>query len=78
MQHKQTEDSEDLVVAHVFLFRHEAELARGMLEAEGIEAVIAADDCVGQWPLMGASMGASAAVRLLVRRSDEQKAKQLL
>lgn len=60
-----TERADDeLVVAHVFAYRPEAELARGMLEAGGIEAMIEADDCCGQWPLMGASMGASAAVRL--------------
>jgi hypothetical protein len=74
MQRKQTENSEDLVVARVFLFRHEAEFARGMLESEGIEAMIEADDCGGQRPLMGAVTG----VKLLVRRSDVQKAKGLL
>jgi hypothetical protein len=74
MQHKQTEDSENLVVAHVFLFRHEAEFARGMLESEGIEAIIEADDCGGQRPFLGAVTG----VKLLVRRSDVQEARKLL
>ena len=70
-----TERADDeLMVAHVFAYRHEAELARGMLEAEGIEAMIEADDCGGQRPLMGANVG----VKLLVRRADEKKAKNLL
>lgn len=69
-----TDDREDLVIAHVFAYRHEAELARGMLEAGGIEAMIAADDCGGQRPLLGANTG----IRLLVRRNDEQDARELL
>ena len=74
MQSARADDAGDLVVARVYSFRHEAELARGMLEAEGVEAVIAADDCGGQRPLLGASAG----IRLLVRRSDVQKARRLL
>lgn len=64
----------DLIVAHVFAYRHEAELARGMLEAEGIEAVILADDCGGQRPLLGANTG----IKLMVRRSHERQARKLL
>lgn len=74
MQLRQIGDSEGLIVAHVFAYRHEAKLARGMLEAKGIEAMIEADDCGGQRPLMGASAG----VRLLVRRSDAEKVGKLL
>ncbi len=75
MRTERADDVEELVVARIFTFRHEAEIARGMLEAEGIEAVIAADDCGGQRPLMGAASGGA---RLLVRRADEKKAKNLL
>jgi hypothetical protein len=74
MQSERGNEVEDLVVARVFGYRHEAELAQGMLEASGIEAAIAADDCGGQRPLMGASAG----IRLLVRRSDEREARKLL
>jgi hypothetical protein len=70
----QTERADDLVVAWVYSYRHEAELGRSMLEAEGIEAMIAADDCGGQRPLLGANAG----VKLLVRRSDEPRARKLL
>lgn len=68
------DDLRDLIVAHVFAYRHEADLARGMLEAEGIEALVEADDCGGQRPLMGAATG----VRLLVRRADAHRAQKLL
>jgi Putative prokaryotic signal transducing protein len=70
----QTERADDLIVARVYSYRHEAELGRSMLEAEGIEAMIAADDCGGQRPLLGANTG----VKLLVRRSDEPQARKLL
>lgn len=70
-----TERADDeLIVAHVYLFRHEAELARGMLEADGIEAAVVADDCGGQRPLLGAIGG----VRLLIHRRDAEKARKLL
>lgn len=75
MQNKRADGVEELVVAHVYTFRHEAEIARGMLEADGIEAVIAADDCGGLRPLMGAASGGA---KLLVRRSDVEKARKLL
>jgi imidazoleglycerol phosphate synthase glutamine amidotransferase subunit HisH len=68
------EQSDDLAVARIYSYRHEAELARSALEAQGIEAVVEADDCGGQRPLMGANVG----VKLLVRRSDESRAKDVL
>lgn len=64
----------DLIVARIYSYRAEAELACSMLEANGVEAMIEADDCGGQRPLLGASIG----VRLMVRRSDESRAKKLL
>jgi len=69
---KEVED--DLAVARIYSYRHEAELARSALEAQGIEAMVEADDCGGQRPLMGANVG----VKVLVRRSDENKAKHIL
>jgi len=70
----QREELDDLVVAQIYSYRAEAELARSALEANGIEAMIEADDCGGQRPLLGANLG----VRLLVRRADERKAKSFL
>lgn len=75
MQSKRADQVEQFVVARMFTFRHEAEIARGMLEAEGIEAVIAADDCGGLRPFLGAASGGA---RLLVRRGDAEKARKLL
>lgn len=75
MRSKRIDDAEEFVVARVFTFRHEAEIARGMLEADGIEVVIAADDCGGLRPFLGAASGGA---RLLIRRSDVQKANSLL
>jgi len=68
------EELGDLVVAQIYSYRAEAELARSALEANGIEAMVEADDCGGQRPLLGANLG----VRLLVRRADERKAKSFL
>ena len=70
----QREKLDDLVVAQTYSYRAEAELARSALEANGIEAMVEADDCGGQRPLLGANLG----VRLLVRRADERKAKSFL
>ena len=70
----QREELDDLVIAQIYSFRAEAELARSALEANGIEAMIEADDCGGQRPLLGANLG----LRLLVRRADERKAKSFL
>ena len=70
----QREEPNELVVAQIYSYRAEAELARSALEANGIEAMVEADDCGGQRPLLGANLG----VRLLVRRADERKAKSFL
>lgn len=67
-------EPDELVVAQIYSYRAEAELARSALEANGIEAMVEADDCGGQRPLLGANLG----VRLLVRRADERKAKSFL
>ena len=53
----QREELDDLVIAQIYSFRAEAELARSALEANGIEAMIEADDCGGQRPLLGANLG---------------------
>lgn len=66
---------EDLVVVRTYSYRHEAEIGRTMLESNGIDAMIVADDAGGMRPSLGLMNGG---VRLLVRRQDEQTTKKLL
>ncbi|HEV2616789.1 MAG TPA: DUF2007 domain-containing protein [Candidatus Acidoferrales bacterium] len=68
------EAQDKLVVVRTYFYRHEAEIGRAMLEANGIDAMILADDFGGLQPALGADTG----VRLLVRREDEDAAKELL
>ena len=65
---------DELVVVRTYMYRHEAEVGRSMLEANEVDAVISADDAGGLRPGLGAATG----VRLLVTRRDEHKARQLL
>jgi len=68
------EQQDDLVVVRTYGFRHEAEVGRSMLEANEVDAVINGDDAGGIQPGMAAANG----IKLLVRRSDGQKARLLL
>ena len=68
------EQQDDLVVVRTYGFRHEAEVGRSMLEANEVDAIISGDDAGGIQPGMAAANG----IKLLVRRSDGQKAIQLL
>jgi hypothetical protein len=65
--------ADPLVEAATFPDRLTAELAHGALAADGIEAIIVADDVGGQyagvWPT---------AVRLMVRAADLTEARQAL
>ena len=72
MTHTATQD--ELVVVGTYRYRHEAEVSKSMLEANGIDALISADDLGGVQPMLGAVTG----VRLLVRRQDAHSASQLL
>lgn len=67
---------EDLVIAKTFNTRMEAEIAQGLLGANGIESILQADDEGGMapFPFKPTSKGA----RLLVKKSDFQKVKNLL
>jgi hypothetical protein len=56
-----------------FLTRVDADLARGALEAEGIEATVAADDAAGTRPHLWMS-----GVRLWVRAEDVERAQKIL
>ena len=65
---------EDLVTIRTFATRAEADLARSVLEAFGIECVVGADDCGGQRPAL--TMGSG--VRLIARSKDVERAEEVL
>jgi Putative prokaryotic signal transducing protein len=64
---------DDLQVIRTFINNVDAELARGALEAAGIESMIRADDCGGTRPHLW--MGG---VELLVRQEDLERAEEVL
>jgi len=63
------------VILKTFMYRHEAEMAKGLLEDNSIEAIISADDMGGYRPHLSLSMGN---VRLLVRSQDFERARDIL
>jgi hypothetical protein len=64
---------DDLQVIRTFINDVDAELARGALEAAGIDSMIRADDCGGTRPHLW--MGG---VELLVRQEDAARAEEIL
>lgn len=67
---------DDLVCVRTYNSRVEAEIGRGFLESNGIVASVSADDEGGMapYPFQPAGTG----IRLLVRKEDEQRAKEML
>ena len=65
----------ELKIVKIFEMRYEAEMAKGLLLEQGIESMIAADDCGGQ--LMGLSVK-KRGIKLLVRDEDMAKAMEVL
>jgi predicted Fe-Mo cluster-binding NifX family protein len=65
---------DDAVVLETFSSRMEAEMAAGLLEAEGIDTLIMADDAGGAYPMLQFVRG----VRLLVFKEDEARAREIL
>ena len=65
---------DDAIVLETFPNRIAAELAAGLLESEGVEAMVAADDASGAFPPLQFIRG----VRLLVYREDEARAREIL
>ncbi len=61
----------DLVVVSTFLSVPEAQIARSILEANGIESMIRADNAGGMYPSLGG-------VELLVRSEDFAQANEAL
>ncbi|MDP3182968.1 MAG: DUF2007 domain-containing protein [Desulfobaccales bacterium] len=65
---------DDAVLLETFPNRILAELAASLLEGEGIEALIMADDAGGAYPALQFVRG----VRLLVAPEDETRAREFL
>jgi len=65
----------DLVLIKTFLSKHEAEIAKGLLEDQAIEAVISLDDVGGHLPEFALISGG---IKLLVKEEDIQRAKSIL
>lgn len=63
-----------MVIVREFLYEHEAEMAKGILATEGIDAIVSSDDCGGLRPDIGFASG----IRLFVRVKDQEAATQLL
>ena len=64
----------DPIIVRAFTDRAEAEIARGLLEAEGIPAAIAADDLGAEGP--GMTFGKP--IDLVVEAADVDRARELL
>ena len=64
----------ELVAVRTFLNHIDADLAKGALDAAGIESVISADDAGG----METGLWVGPGVRLLVNKSDLQEADEIL
>ena len=65
---------DDAIVLETFSNRIEAEMAAGLLESEGIEAMVRADDAGGAYPMLQFVRG----VRLMVAQEDEARAREIL
>lgn len=63
----------DLVVVATYLTGLDADLARSVLEAAGVDCMVRADDCGGLRPHLW--MGG---IALLVRREDRGRAEEIL
>lgn len=66
--------SEEFVVVETFIDEVSAELARNVLEANGVHAAVLRDNAGGLLPAMAVVFP----VRLVVARSDEELARELL
>lgn len=64
----------DLVCVQTYFNRESAEIARSVLEANDIRALVLADDCGGVRPHLQLTEG----VKLLVNRLDAEKARSVL
>jgi hypothetical protein len=67
-------NDEKLVVLKIFPDEMSAQLVATELSAEGIESQVFSDDAGGAIPALQTTQG----VRLMIRKEDEQKARELL
>ncbi|HZE21939.1 MAG TPA: DUF2007 domain-containing protein [Desulfobaccales bacterium] len=67
-------DLDDAVVLETFYNRIEAEIAAGLLESEGIETMVMADDAGGTYPMLQFLRG----VKLMVAAADKARAREIL
>ena len=65
---------DDAVVLETFSSRIEAEMAAGLLESEGVPAMVMADDAGGAYPMLQFIRG----VRLMVAAEDQYRAREIL
>ena len=65
---------EQFVILKEFLQRHEAEIAQGLLEENGIKSVLLADDCGG----LRAGMSFGSTIKLKIDTGDLAKAKETI
>jgi len=65
---------DDAIVLETFHSRIEAEMAAGLLESEGVEAMVLADDAGGAYPSLQFVRG----VRLMVAAEDAYRARMIL
>ena len=65
---------DDAVVLETFYSRIEAEMAAGLLESEGVPAMVMADDAGGAYPSLQFVRG----VRLMVAAADRYRALEIL
>lgn len=65
---------DDPTVIATYTSRHDAEMARGRLETQGVRAVLASDDAGGAYPQMQRTQG----VRLVVDGPDAHRAWHML
>jgi predicted Fe-Mo cluster-binding NifX family protein len=65
---------DDAVILETFPNRIEAEMAAGLLESEGIEVMIMADDAGGAYPMLQFIRG----VKLMVAPEDKARAQEIL
>jgi hypothetical protein len=65
---------DDAVVLETFPNRIEAEMAAGLLESEGVPAMVMADDAGGAYPSLQFVRG----VRLMVAAEDAYRAREIL
>ena len=63
-----------IVCIKTYIYRHEAEVANGVLNGHGIDCYVAADDAGGVRPDQNFLMG----IRLMVRETDAVQAIELL